>query len=331
MSKKFAFTICSINYLGQAKILADSLAKTNPDYELIIGLCDKIDGSGVDKQKLKEFNLLEVHDIGIERFDQMCERYDITELNTAVKPFYIDYFFKTRPDLESIIYFDPDIEIFDKLSGIEQGLVENNIVLTPHFWTPIFDNKTNTEQAMFVNGIYNLGFLAVKRSAETQKFIDWWKIKLETECYMDIQKGMFVDQLYCNMVPLYYEGVKIDKYPGYNISYWNLHERNLSGTPEKYFVNEKPLVFYHYSGINVADNNNISRWQNRFDLNNRPELRPLFNNYRKLLKANDQEYFKTIRCFYLKPIPVEKKKSLLKRAFTSVTFRIYLFFEKLPI
>ncbi len=331
MSQKFAFTICSINYLAQARVLADSLKKTNPDYEFVIGLCDKIDGSGVDVSKLEGFNLLEIHEIGIEGFDEMCERYDITELNTAIKPFYIDYFFKTRKDIDSVIYFDPDIEIFDKLTGLEEGLSENNVILTPHFYTPIFDKKTRTEQQMFVNGIYNLGFLAVSRSEETNKFMHWWMTKLKTECYMDIQNGMFVDQLYCNMVPLYFEGVKIDKYPGYNISYWNLHERNFTSENGKYFVNGQPLVFYHFSGINIKDPQNISRWQDRFDLNNRPDLIEIFKNYRAQLEVNENDYFKSIRCFYLKPVPEAPKKSILKRILTSITFRIYHFCEKLPI
>lgn len=331
MAQKFAFTICSINYLAQAKVLSDSIKKTNPDYEFVIGLCDKIEGSGVDKTKLEGLNLLEVHDIGIDRFDEMTERYDITELNTAVKPFYFNYFLNNRPDIERIIYFDPDIEIFDKLGGIEEGLDGHNIVLTPHFYTPIFDNKSRTEQQMFVNGIYNLGFLAVKRAEETTNFLNWWMTKLRTECYMDIQNGMFVDQLYINMVPLYYEGVKIDKYPGYNIAYWNLHERKITQKDGKYFANREPLVFYHYSGLDPDNPNSISKWQDRFDLTNRPDLIDLYKNYRAQLKANHNEYLRTIRCYYLKPSVPEPKKSFVKRALTSVTFRIYHFFERLPI
>ncbi|ADQ18803.1 glycosyl transferase, group 1 [Leadbetterella byssophila DSM 17132] len=331
MSQKFAFTICSINYLAQAKILSKSLKKTNPDYTFVVGLCDKLEGSGVDPKLIEGLDLLEVHNIGIDGFADMTERYDITELNTAVKPFYFQYFFDQDPNLERVIYFDPDIEIFDKLTGIEEGLVDHNIVLTPHFYTPIFDNKSRTEQQMFVNGIYNLGFLAVKRSEETFKFLHWWMTKLRTECYMDIQNGMFVDQLYCNMVPLYYEGVKIDKYPGYNISYWNLHERQLTKADGKYFSNGQPLVFYHYSGIDVKDPINISRWQNRFDLNNRPDLVELFNGYRAQLKENGHDELKKIRCYYLKPVQEAPKKSFLKRVLTGITFRIYHFFEKLPI
>ncbi len=328
---KFAFTICSINYLAQARVLSDSLKKTNPDYEFVVGLCDRIEGSGVDTSKIEGLNLLEVHKIGIPAFAEMTDRYDITELNTAIKPFFFNYFLNSREDIDTVIYFDPDIEIFDKLTGIEDDLQGHNIVLTPHFYTPIFDDKKGTEQEMFVNGIYNLGFLAVKRSAETSKFLDWWMIKLEKECYMDIQKGMFVDQLYCNMVPLYYEGVKIDKYPGYNVAYWNLHERTLEFKDGKYFSNGVPLVFFHYSGINMKDPVNISRWQNRFDLSNRPDLVELFANYRKMIFANNYDYLRTIRCFYLKPVPPAPKKSFLKKALTSVTFRIYHFFERLPI
>lgn len=331
MTQKFAFTICSINYLAQAKILSESIKKTNPDYEFVIGLCDKIDGSGVDTSKLEGLNILEVHTIGIDGFQEMTDIYDITELNTAVKPFYINYFLNTRPDIERVIYFDPDIEIFDKLTGIEEGLDNHNIVLTPHFYTPIFDKKSRTEQQMFVNGIYNLGFLAVKRSEETTKFINWWMTKLKTECFMDIQNGMFVDQLYCNMVPLYYQGVKIDKYPGYNISYWNLHERTVTQEGQNYFVNGVPLIFYHFSSLNVNDPINISRWQDRFDLNNRPDLLDLYNKYRAQLKKHEHDYFKTIRCFYLKPVAQTPKKSLVKRALTSVSYRIYNFFEQLPI
>ncbi len=331
MSKKFAFTICSINYLSQAKALADSLKKHNSDYRFVVGLCDKLDGRDVELSKLGDLEIVEVHTIGIEGFSDMCERYDITELNTAVKPYYIDYFFRTYPDMDTVIYFDPDIIIFDTLHTLEDTLSRNSIVLTPHFYTPVFDQFTLTEQQMFVNGIYNLGFLAVKRSKDTEDFLHWWKIKLFSECYMDIEKGMFVDQLWCNMVPLYFGNVFIEKNPGYNMAYWNLHERTIALENGKYLANGVPLVFYHYSGIDIHKADGISRWQNRFDLNNRPDLREIFDSYRSTVQSNDYTYFRSFSCVYAKIKPPEKKRSLLKRALMSVTFRIYHFTASLPI
>ncbi|AWV99360.1 glycosyl transferase [Arcticibacterium luteifluviistationis] len=331
MPKTLAFTICSVNYLAQAKILSESLQKTNPDFEFFIGLCDTMEGREIDKSKIEGLNILEVDKIGIEAFDDMCERYDITELNTAVKPFYFNYFLTSRPDVDNFYYIDPDIEIFDKFTGIEASLSKYDIVLTPHFCTPVYDNYSRTEQEMFVNGIYNLGFLAVKRSKSTSEFMNWWMIKLRTECYMDIQKGMFVDQLYCNMVPLYFDNVFIEKSPAYNIAYWNLHERTVSEKNGKYFVNGEPLIFYHYSGMNANDPNNISRWQDRFDIAKRPDLAPLFKSYREQLESFSNTYFKTFKCVYAKGDIVIDDRSFLKKALMSISYRVFAFFERLPI
>ena len=40
-----AFTICSNNYLAQAKTLGDSFLEFHPDWKFIIGLCDEFDSS----------------------------------------------------------------------------------------------------------------------------------------------------------------------------------------------------------------------------------------------------------------------------------------------
>ena len=39
---KIIFTICSNNYLAQAKALGDSVLQTNPDYTFFIGLVDEL-------------------------------------------------------------------------------------------------------------------------------------------------------------------------------------------------------------------------------------------------------------------------------------------------
>jgi hypothetical protein len=327
MGKKLAFTICSINYLGQAIALKESFLKHNPNYEFKIGLCDRLDKANVE---INGIDIVEVHTIGIEPFQEMYDRYDITELNTAIKPFFFDYFFE-KENFDIVLYIDPDILVFKAFDIVEQNLAKSDILLTPHFYTPIFDDKTLTEQQMFVNGIYNLGFLGLKKSINARKMLDWWMKKLEKECYMDIQNGMFVDQLYCNMVPLYFDGVLIEKYPGLNIAYWNLHERQVTQQNGEYFVNGVPLVFFHFSGINIEDKNNISKWQNRFDLENRPDLLPIFNLYRAKLIETRNTYFKTFPCFYIKPKPSPIKVSLIKKLLTSVSFRIYHFFNSLPI
>ena len=116
--QKIVITICSINYLAQAKTLGDSLMKHNPDYTFLIGLVDRMDASQVDKNLLPPYTLIELHTIGVEDLDEMCTRYDITELNTAVKPYFLDYVYQNYPAAQFVHYFDPDIIIYQPLSEV---------------------------------------------------------------------------------------------------------------------------------------------------------------------------------------------------------------------
>ena len=140
-----AFTICSINYLAQARTLGDSLKATNPDVRFFIGLVDTLQGVAFEDSYAPSYPMIEIDKIEIRDFQEMCARYNITELNTAVKPFYFTYFFKHYPEAKNVIYFDPDIIVFQPLKELKNSLARHNAVLTPHINTPIDDRQTPNE------------------------------------------------------------------------------------------------------------------------------------------------------------------------------------------
>ncbi|MES2794997.1 MAG: glycosyl transferase [Bacteroidota bacterium] len=299
---KIAFTICSINYLAQAKTLGDSLTKQNPDYQFFIGLVDRLEGSAVDRTKLPDYELVEVEKLTIEGFADMFDRYNITELNTAVKPFFLQYFYDKYPEAQTVSYFDPDIEVFEPLSDLDQNLEHYSLVLTPHTLSPYPDGLNPKERDLLNTGVFNLGFIGTSRTAETIEFLKWWQQKLRFECFIDLANGMFVDQLWVNFAPIYWQKVLIYRHLGYNMAYWNLHERNLGFKSEKYFVNvDQPLVFFHYSGYNPEKPTHISKYQNRYSFETRPDIKALFDGYAKTLQTNGYEYFQQFACAYMKP------------------------------
>lgn len=302
-----AFTLCSVNYLAQAHTLGDSLKEQNPNIHFIIGLVDKLETKAIDLSKLPNYPLLEVDKINIKDFDGMCERYDITELNTAVKPFYFDYFLKNHPEFSNIIYFDPDIIVFDKLTHLTSNLEKYNIVVTPHITTPYNDNLWQSEEDLINTGIYNFGFVAIKRSETSQSMIHWWCQKLEKECKIDLCNGLFVDQHWGEFFPVYFDKVLIDKHLGNNVAYWNLHERFCSEINGKWIINEVfPLQFFHYSGYLIAKPNEVSKYQNRINFENRPDIVPLFELYKNRLLENNELYWKNFKCDYIKPPKIKR-------------------------
>ncbi len=158
--QNIVFTICSNNYLAQAKVLGKTLLEFNPSFNFIIGLVDR--KSELINYDEIPFDVIEVEKIGIPGFDNLITRYNITELNTAVKPFFFSYFFSNFKGVSSIIYLDPDIKVFASFDNLVGELKSYDIILTPHFTKQILDDKLLSEEDILNTGLYNLGFIASK-------------------------------------------------------------------------------------------------------------------------------------------------------------------------
>jgi hypothetical protein len=302
------FTVCSNNYLAQALELGKTLLTHNTLYEFKIGLVDK-KSDLIDYSQIP-YEIILVEDLKIQEFDDMFMRYDIVELNTSVKPFYFLNFFK-KNKWENIIYMDPDIQVFSNLVELENELTNNDIVITPHFFSPINDDKWQAEEDFLNSGLYNLGFIAIKQSVNSFKMLEWWADRLKTKAYIDFKRGMFTDQIWINFVPIFFYKVSVFKHLGYNVAYWNLHERIITLKDNQYYINENiPLVFYHYASFRPLNPNLISSGQRRYTFENRPDIVPLFTKYTEILLNNNYTNYNKLTCFYY------KKK-------TDIEFKIY--------
>ena len=282
------FTIASKNYISYARVLLKSVAKAHPEYSLYLCLVDKIDGYfDADKEP---YTVVEVEEIGINNFNDMMLRYDIMELNTAVKPFMFKWLFKNTTH-DSLIYLDPDIKVYSRLDVLEQTLNEKtSIVLTPHITEPIDDEYLPNDHSMLQSGVFNLGFIAAKRCKETEDYIEWWSKKLQTLAKAQLTANLFTDQRWCDLAPCILKNLKILKSHGYNVAYWNLNQRNIRKNENSWEANETPLVFFHFSGINPKKREVVSKHQTRFrwdDLNSACKL--LFNSYHDDLLESEWE------------------------------------------
>ncbi len=304
------FTLCSTNYLAHAKTLGDSLRQYNPDYRFVIGIVDRLP-SAIEPSLWEPYEVIQVEDLRIEGFDEMVQRYDVVELNTAVKPFYFEYLFQREPATEAIIYLDPDILILASLAQLEKLLHTKDIVVTPHSCT--FDNSDRAvyyEQGMLWMGIYNLGFIGLRRSEVTIAFLQWWQYRLREHCYRAWGTGMFVDQLWVTLAPLYFP-VHVEKNLGYNMCYWNHFERRLSQTNGRYLVNNADeLVFYHFSSYNPDQPDKITARKKSItdSFDQRPDLKPLYDEYRNRLLTNGYLRVKAIP-FALRDKPAKTRQT----------------------
>jgi glycosyltransferase involved in cell wall biosynthesis len=281
MTRVNACTIVSNNYLALAQVFAASYKRHHPGAEVYVCIADRPDPA-VEYDRLP-FVPVFAADLGIPAFENFAFRYDILELNTAVKPFLLAHL-RDKYGLDRVLYFDPDILVLDPVTPLERLLDEHPAVLIPHITRGIDDGLLPPERMILMAGVYNLGFLGLRLDQSTAEFLSWWQDRLYRFCVNDIHNGVFVDQSWMDLAPAFLDDVAIVRDPIYNVAYWNLPQRRTARDGDRYTAEGRPIGFFHFSGIDFDNLEAISKHQNRISLSTRPELRPLFESYRRLVR-----------------------------------------------
>lgn len=276
-------TIVSKNYLAHARTLAESVRRYSPASRFFVLLVDRIDGYFDPKRE--PFEVIEIETLAIPNLPRFCFQYDVLELNTAAKPYFLEHLFEVHK-CRSLLYFDPDIVVMHSLERLGALLGEHSIVLTPHITAPYKDEKKPTHLDISRAGAFNLGFLGLSEGPATRRMLRWWSDLLYTGCKVDFERGFFVDQKWMDLVPGLFEGVHVHRDPGCNVAYWNLDSRTIRRDGERVYVNEGPCTFFHFSGYDVDRPQIVSKHQTRLTMASIGEARELYRQYGDLLAKN---------------------------------------------
>ena len=307
------FSICAKNYIPYARTLYHSLRVQYHDAKFYLVLADRADGYlELDSE---EFPILEAQSIGIDDFDGMAFRYDITEFNTAIKPSCFEYLFK-RYEHDALVYLDPDVYVVNRMAEVERHLAEGtDIVLTPHICFPTEDGDKPDDLTLLRNGIYNLGFLALANTDQVKILLRWWDAHLKHDCRMELKQGLHVDQQWMDLAPGFIERTKILHHEEYNVAYWNLMHRKIRNTPSGWLINGSPLIFVHFSGIDPSDANVLSNHQSRFNSGNIGDLKELLREYLEQVKEHGHAEFSILPYTYDYSVEGHKIHSLVRRIY----------------
>jgi len=259
----YAFTSITLNYLSKARTLFSTLHAHHPDWIRVAVVVERsLPGVREALLALPEIDeVLRFEDLRIHgtdgapldaaEKDRWMFQHDVVEACTAVKGSALTQLLE-RPDAEAVVYLDPDMVVLDRLDKLTGYLsAGHSLVLTPHTCEPepSLASVTDNEIGTLRWGIFNLGFLGVSKGAEGLRFARWWQSRIEFHCYIETANGAFTDQSWCDLVPVFFDGVKIVRDPEFNVATWNLTTRKVSGSRDGLRVNGGPLLaLFHFSG-----------------------------------------------------------------------------------
>lgn len=262
MMRILVFTICARNYVGLARVLGRSLARhgAKVDFRIYVAEGDPAPGDRADPTIVSAPDALAAI-IAPDDYANMAFMYNVTEFCTALKAACFKHGF--RDGYDACLYMDPDIFLVADVDHIIAAFGDAAILLTPHLCLPAPGEGPRPDHGILATGIYNLGFLGLRRHPETARFLDWWDTRLRWQAFNDHYHSLYTDQRWMDFVPALFdrEAVRIWRHLGCNVAPWNYHERRVIPDGDGYRVQPRaaagdgaahagdPLVFLHFSGF----------------------------------------------------------------------------------
>lgn len=230
--------------MHRAKVMAKSWKLHYPEVPLVLCLVEQSDQLDSGTRACFDHVLL-AKDLHVPHFLSIMFGYEVGEATCSLKSDLLNYMLKKFPEEQEFMYLDSDIRLYSRLNEAEEALKKHNLVITPHLLG--FPPK------IYINffGVFNTGFLAIRRSDQVTQFLDWWRDKLRFHCYISCERGAFLDQTWLNVVPSIVD-THVCYHPGYNVSFWNAHEglRQFSTMDSPiHFSSGYPLRFIHFSRL----------------------------------------------------------------------------------
>ncbi|WP_080056069.1 hypothetical protein [Spirosoma aerolatum] len=300
-------TICTLRQLPQALALGDSFRQFSAtDPFILIGLAD--DPAQLPPGFTSPYPILPIQDIlPVDERKALSAQYTPTEFAAACKPLFITEAFRRYPEINRLIYADPNIHFSASTDPIWAQLENTNFILTPFitrdFAMPGTTAKSWPDEKAFQNiGLYNADFLAFKRSAETERMLAWWDNRVRERAFINFCAGLCLDQIWLMHVPVFFRNVSIVKNSGWHVGLWNLPERTIHSASGHWQVNgpsdqNQALQFVNYKGLYNSDEGFFPH-QNRTILAKQPAIKTLINTYRQAILQHMPSVFETLQPAY---------------------------------
>jgi hypothetical protein len=275
-------TVVAKNYWSFACVLAQSLRHYHPNLSFFVLLSDEVEGCFDPGSE--PVTLLELEEVAVPNLSRVRFRCDRKQLAITSKPYVLSHLLDRG--FESVIFLDPDILITGDLEELFSVVRRHPIVLMPHLLAPLSGGDgAERELTILKSGVYNGGFVGVSAGSTARRFLRWWGDRVSAHCRHDVAQGVYYDQRWLDLAPVFFPGLHIFRDPSYNVAYWNVRERGFRLDEPSSTVDGRPCRFFHFSGFDPDTPDGVSRYLSRLTLSDMGPAAEMYRRYRHLLEA----------------------------------------------
>jgi len=253
MNSETFCTISTLDHMPYVFTLYDSLKRYHADIALNVLIADAEPGCVKDSERFPHMRLYGIDAVcRLGAGKKIFEKYHALSMDTfrwAMKPVFLKYLIE-HAGCEKLVYVDNDIYFFDDYAFLFDEFNGSDVILTPHWRSSDPQADSTNFFTMYTSGLYNGGFVGVTRHALPA--LAWWASACLFVCEKNASQGQFVDQTHLNLLPIYFDRVKIIKHRGCNVANWNQVECRRVQKDGTVLINgTDPIVFIHFTNSTI--------------------------------------------------------------------------------
>lgn len=141
-----------------------------------------------------------------------------------------------------LTYLDADLYFFSPPQPIFEELANDSVGIIAHRFSAQHKSREKF-------GIYNVGWVSFRNDRRGRDVLGWWRERCIEWCFDQVEDDRFGDQKYLDDWPRMFPGVRVIQNKGANLAAWNVMNHKVSERDGALFVDETPLIFFHFHGF----------------------------------------------------------------------------------
>lgn len=276
MNKVIYCTYFDKNFLLKGLALHTSLINYNPNAKLWILAFDEYTENILGKMKLKGVTVISLGSFEDKELLNVKPTRSIVEYYWTCTPSLILYVMRNNPDLKYVVYLDADIYFYSDPDKAISEIGDGSLLVVEHRFPKGYEG-------MAANGRFNVAFNVFKNDRIGNSALVRWRRQCLDWCYATPKDGKMGDQTYLDEWPgLYGKSLVISNNVGLDTAPWNVSQYKVTKKASSIFINNKPLVCYHFHQFRIFGPKKFSRVHG-FNLTKRV-LNLLYVRYEKEIK-----------------------------------------------
>ena len=244
-------TIFDDNYLARALALYESLMRVNETATFAFFCIDAKSVRLLTSLRLERSIIVSHDEFATDELLKLRADRSQGEYCWTCKPFALLHLMCSVPQSDWVVYVDTDMMFF---ADPDEALPGPNAhyLLTPHGFHSGFAAHEKSA------GKHNAGYVAARNSSQGVSVIAWWRDRCIESCSYIPTDTTFADQKYLDQFAELFPYGDSSTHKGLNTAPWNVDNFTICNGAKGVYVDEVPLLLYHFQGLQLFDNGTAS-------------------------------------------------------------------------